>query len=80
MRGEGRPMTFSIAGRTAIVTGASSGLGVRFAQVLAEAGANVVVVARREEQLAQVAKEIEANGGIVPVYPSMAAIASPRIS
>lgn len=55
-------MTFSVAGRTAIVTGASSGLGVRFAHVLSEAGANVVLAARREEQLAQVAKEIEAAG------------------
>jgi NAD(P)-dependent dehydrogenase (short-subunit alcohol dehydrogenase family) len=56
-------MTFAVDGRTAIVTGASSGLGVRFAQVLSEAGANVVLAARREEQLGQVAKEIEANGG-----------------
>ena len=56
-------MTFSVDGRTAIVTGASSGLGVRFAHVLSAAGANVVLAARREDQLAQVAKEIKANGG-----------------
>ena len=55
--------TTSIEGRTAIVTGASSGLGVRFAHVLAGAGANVVLAARREDQLEQVAKEIEASGG-----------------
>ena len=56
-------MTFSIKGRTAIVTGASSGLGVRFAHVLADEGANVVLAARREQQLTQVAKEIESEGG-----------------
>src|SRR5205807_1404180 len=61
--GTGGAMTFTVDGRTAIVTGASSGLGVRFAQVLSEAGANVVLAARREDQLGQVAKEIEANGG-----------------
>ena len=54
-------MDWSIEGRTAIVTGASSGLGVHFAQVLAGAGANVVLCARREDQLGQVAKEVEAN-------------------
>jgi len=52
-----------VKGRTAIVTGASSGLGVHFAKVLAGAGANVVLAARREDQLAQVAKEIEGDGG-----------------
>ena len=56
-------MSFSVEGRTAIVTGASSGLGVRFAQVLAGAGAGVVLAARRQEQLEQTAKEIEATGG-----------------
>jgi len=56
-------MTFSVEGRTAIVTGASSGLGAHFASVLAEAGARVVLAARREEQLNLVAKEIEATGG-----------------
>jgi NAD(P)-dependent dehydrogenase (short-subunit alcohol dehydrogenase family) len=56
-------MNWSIEGRTAIVTGASSGLGVRFAQTLAGEGANVVLAARREEQLNQVAKEIESARG-----------------
>ena len=56
-------MSFSVEGRTAIVTGASSGLGVRFAQVLSQAGASVVLAARRQDQLDQVAKEIEAGGG-----------------
>jgi NAD(P)-dependent dehydrogenase (short-subunit alcohol dehydrogenase family) len=43
---------FSLEGRTAIVTGASSGLGARFAQVLACAGAQVAAAARRQDRLA----------------------------
>ncbi|ORA22900.1 SDR family NAD(P)-dependent oxidoreductase [Mycobacterium aquaticum] len=42
---------FDLTGRTAIVTGASSGLGRRFAEVLAERGAHVVAVARRADAL-----------------------------
>ena len=54
---------FSVAGKTAIVTGASSGLGIAFAKALAEADANVVVAARRKENLDHVAAEIAAAGG-----------------
>ena len=54
---------FSLAGRTALVTGASSGLGAHFAQVLADAGARVVACARREERLAQVVADIAGTGG-----------------
>ena len=43
---------FSLAGQHALVTGASSGLGRHFAGVLAAAGANVTVAARRESALA----------------------------
>lgn len=43
--------TFSLEGRTVIVTGASSGLGERFSRVAHAAGANVVVAARRVERL-----------------------------
>src|SRR2546426_760610 len=54
---------FDLAGQVALVTGASSGLGVRFAQVLAANGAAVALVARRAERLSAVKSEIEDNGG-----------------
>jgi 3-oxoacyl-[acyl-carrier protein] reductase len=47
----------------ALVTGASRGLGMQFAQALAENGAAVALVARRAERLAEVKKQIEAKGG-----------------
>ena len=49
---------FRLDGRVAIVTGASSGLGARFARVLAGAGASVVVAARRAERLEALAGEL----------------------
>lgn len=54
--------SFGLDGRVAVVTGASSGLGAHFAVVLARAGADVVVAARRAEMLADVAAEVEAAG------------------
>jgi NAD(P)-dependent dehydrogenase (short-subunit alcohol dehydrogenase family) len=53
---------FRLDGRTAIVTGASSGLGVAFAQALAEAGADVALGARRAERLASTQELVEAAG------------------
>ena len=53
---------FGLQGKTALVTGASGGLGVEFARALAVAGADVVVLARRKERLRQVALEIEKLG------------------
>ena len=59
------PPNFStdLSGQTALVTGASSGLGRRFALTLAAAGAKVAITARRRERLEQFAAEIEAAGG-----------------
>lgn len=52
-----------LSGDVALVTGASSGLGRRFAAVLASAGASVVVSGRRADRLKEVAEEITASGG-----------------
>ena len=57
-----------LTGQTAIVTGASSGLGWRFAKVLAQQGASVAVTARRTDRLEQLAAEIEAAGGKARPY------------
>jgi 3-oxoacyl-[acyl-carrier protein] reductase len=54
---------FDLSGQVALVTGASSGLGVRFAEVLAGNGASVVLVARRSDRLAGVKARIEQAGG-----------------
>ena len=56
---------FSLNGRTALVTGASSGLGRHFATVLARAGAHVVIAARRTDRLEKLKGEIAAAGGTV---------------
>ena len=53
---------FRLDGRVAIVTGASSGLGVAFAQALGEAGADVVLGARRTDKLAETQALVEATG------------------
>jgi hypothetical protein len=53
----------SLAGKTALVTGASSGLGDRFAHLLAESGAAVAVTARRIDRLEQLAGKIAQSGG-----------------
>jgi len=54
---------FDLTGKVALVTGASSGLGARFAQVLAANGAAVALVARRRDRLQAVCAQIEAAGG-----------------
>ncbi|MEW4467893.1 SDR family NAD(P)-dependent oxidoreductase [Parasphingorhabdus sp. JC815] len=54
---------FSLAGRTALIAGASSGLGAHFAELFAAAGANVVLGARRTDRTAEVADKIIAAGG-----------------
>ena len=54
---------FDLRGEVALVTGASSGLGARFAQVLAANGAKVALVARRKDRLETLRERIEASGG-----------------
>ena len=61
---------FRLDGRVAIVTGASSGLGVDFAEGLAEAGADVVISARRAERLEDTRKKVEAHGRRCVVVPA----------
>ena len=60
-------MEVNFSGKVAFVTGASSGLGSQFAKTLAEAGAQVVLAARRVERLKELRAEIEANGGAAHV-------------
>lgn len=56
-------LSINLEGKVALVTGASSGLGERFAQVLAAAGAKVVLASRRVERLKELRAEIESTGG-----------------
>ena len=56
--------------RTALVTGASSGLGVEYAKLLANDGCDVVLVARSEDKLRAVAAELEQRGVRSLVYPA----------
>lgn len=56
--------SFDLTGKTALVTGASSGLGAHFALVLAGLGARVVVAARRVDRLETLVDQIVASGGI----------------
>src|SRR3712207_8944551 len=53
---------FRLDGRVAIVTGASSGLGVVFARALAQAGADGAIGARREDRMAETKEAVEAAG------------------
>ncbi|WP_291319060.1 SDR family oxidoreductase [Desulfonatronospira sp.] len=64
-----RDSIFNLDNRTAVVTGASSGLGVQLATTLVEAGARVALVARREEKLKQVKNMLAQKGGQCEYYP-----------
>ena len=63
------PRLTSYQGKSAVVTGASSGMGRLLAQRFAQAGARVALVARREADLRQLATEIEQRGGSALVLP-----------
>ena len=72
MTDTGFPLPYSstdLTGDVALVTGASSGLGRRFARTLAAAGASVAVTGRRLERLEAVADEITAEGGAALAVP-----------
>jgi NAD(P)-dependent dehydrogenase (short-subunit alcohol dehydrogenase family) len=58
-----------LAGQVAVVTGASSGLGWRFARVLGNAGAAVALMARRTDRLLNLVSQIEADGGRAVAIP-----------
>jgi NAD(P)-dependent dehydrogenase (short-subunit alcohol dehydrogenase family) len=72
-------MTISVdlAGRTALVTGASSGLGRQFALSLARCGARVAIAARRTDRLAGLRDELQAVGAaVLPVVLDVTDVAS----
>ena len=56
-------MTYDLNNRTAVVTGAASGIGAETALVLARSGARVALLARRAERVADLAEKIRAEGG-----------------
>lgn len=60
--------SIDLSGQTALVTGASSGLGLRFARVLAAAGAKVALTARRVDRLETIAAEIREAGGVAEPF------------
>jgi NAD(P)-dependent dehydrogenase (short-subunit alcohol dehydrogenase family) len=73
------PVGDGIAGRVAVVTGASSGLGARFAEVLAARGALVAITARRTDRLEALAARIATTGGrAVVIGMDVAKVASVR--
>src|SRR4026208_2627713 len=58
---------FSVAGKVALITGASSGFGKHFAKVLARQGAKVGLAARRVDVLQSLAQEIRSAGGVAAI-------------
>lgn len=61
-------MQASLIGKTALITGASSGIGASFARFLAGRGLRVILTARREKRLAALVDEIKAQGGDAHFY------------
>jgi short-subunit dehydrogenase len=73
-------MTIDYRGTAALITGASSGLGAEFAAQLARRGADLVLVARREDRLRELAERLEREHGVraVPVALDLASPDAPR--
>jgi NAD(P)-dependent dehydrogenase (short-subunit alcohol dehydrogenase family) len=72
MRPEGSSFkdTFSINGKNVIITGASKGIGAGVAKLLAEAGANLFLVARSKDALLEICDEINRSGGSARAFPA----------
>jgi NAD(P)-dependent dehydrogenase (short-subunit alcohol dehydrogenase family) len=66
---QGRTLDDAAVGRTVLITGGSSGIGAAAAKNIADAGSQVVLVARTPENLEKVADDIRADGGTAHVYP-----------
>src|SRR5690349_21183337 len=64
-----REQPMKIAGRTIVITGASSGIGAALARAAAAAGGRVALLARTAAALEQVAGQIHAAGGVAMIYP-----------
>ncbi|NCW17919.1 MAG: SDR family NAD(P)-dependent oxidoreductase [Betaproteobacteria bacterium] len=60
-------MNLQLSGRSALVTGASAGIGRAIARLLAEEGVKLALCGRRMAELASLATEIQALGGFKPV-------------
>lgn len=58
-----------LAGKTVLITGASYGIGECLAELLAESGAHLLLVARTEEKLLEVKQRVEAKGGRADIFP-----------
>ncbi|QFZ16868.1 SDR family oxidoreductase [Saccharothrix syringae] len=63
-------MSYDLNNRTAVVTGAASGIGAEIARVLARSGARVALLARRAERLTELAEKIGAEGGQALAVPA----------
>ena len=67
---QGRTLKDAVEGKTVLITGGSSGIGAAAAKKIAEAGGAVVLVARTQDKLDEVASEIRTvRGGTAHVYP-----------
>ncbi len=71
------PAAQDLTGKVALITGTTSGLGKRFAQILANAGASVVITGRRVDRLEALAAELEGMGArVLPVALDVTDVAS----